>query len=274
MEEQRVTCRRSGKNVPESRARGKTVSRQKQESSRNCTPVSHSAQPGEPQEKVRAGTRFPALRRRGAPGVGATRLGRRARGAASPARRRPSSPPSSAGKGGGRRPGRGGRSRSPAAAADVAAADAVEESTRARSLRGGSEPGPGRGRAGGTESRWTRKATKAEPLPRPRSPSRRPAASPADLGRGSWEGPQKGGVSAEFSLLTCNLGTRCLGMRRDLQRRPEFSAPRANTSPGDHRLEPPGSDTRCWARTPGPSPGSCRVSLRRRPRRWEGQREE
>lgn len=177
-----------------------------------------------------------------------------ARVASSPARRRPSSPPSSSGKGGGRRPGRGGRSRSPAAAADVAAAGAVEESTRARSLRGGSEPGPGPGQSRRHREPLTCKATKAEPLPRPRPPSRHPAASPADLGRGSWEGPQKGGVSAEFSLLTFNLGTRCLGMRRNLQRRPELSAPRANTSPGDHRLEPPGSDTRCWARTPSLPP--------------------
>lgn len=107
MEEQRVTCRHSGKIGPRSsQGQVKKLSQGKNRSALK-TLLSHT--PGSPDSEPRekpAQTRCPASRRRGAP-AGATRLGRRgARAAASPARRRPSSPPSSPGRGGGRRRGR------------------------------------------------------------------------------------------------------------------------------------------------------------------------
>lgn len=85
-------------------------------------------------------------------------------------------------------------------------------------LTGARSWNPGRGRTGGGERRWTSKTTIAEPLPRPRPPPPHQAASPADMGWGSREGPGRGGVSARFSLLTFNLGTRCLGMRSEAAR--------------------------------------------------------
>ena len=86
--------------------------------------------------------------------------------------------------------------RAVAAAAVVAAAGAVEESTRALSLSGCSEPG-----AGSRPSRLQREPrdlqeNQTEPLPWPQPPAPHPASLPGGPGAGEQGGARKGGVSA------------------------------------------------------------------------------
>lgn len=199
--------------------------------------------------------------------------------AASPARRLPRSPPPAPGSGGGRHrgpwrllPGPGG------------CCCCCCRRGRCRGIDPSAQPSRGFGARApaGAEQAAARAA----------GPARHPKLSPyLGLGRGlrtrqppqrTWggeagRGPGKEGCWPEFPLLTFNMGLRCLGMQRDRR-----SAAAAGVLSAEGKQKALGSSPRTpglqhplWARTPpAPTPGSCWVSLRQRPRRWEGQREE
>lgn len=109
-----------------------------------------------------------------------------------------------------------------------------------------------------------------ESRPRPPPPPHQ-AVSRADMGRGSREGPGKGGVGAlpECPLSTFNLGTRCSGMRQALRpaaarllcarggQKSQGSSPRL--TPAARARRQPRLRHPVGARTP-PLRGSCRRS--------------
>lgn len=102
-----------------------------------------------------------------------------------------------------------------------------------------------------------------------------PGSLPSRHGAGETGGAREEGCLPEFPLLTFNLGTRCLGVQRAL--RSAAGAAGALYAEGKHKpQEPPpqpaGLGHPLRAQTPRIQ-GSHLVSLRLRPRRWEGERE-